>query len=351
MNPYRTETYDYALPPELIAQRPADRRDASRLLVLGDGPSHHTFSELPELLRPGDLLVANDTRVLRARFLPKRSKGGAAQVLLLHPAAEPGTWEAMVRPGARVRPGDKLTLDRDSGIQILARGEDGTRIVRFYGVAVQEAMRRFGLVPLPPYIRTAPADAAERYQTVYAAHDGSVAAPTAGLHFTPALLEALRERGVGWTTITLDVGAGTFRPVSAEDIRDHRMHAERYEISEAAARSINEARREGRRVIAVGTTAARALEDAARRSPDGRVEPESRWTDLFIYPGFAFNVVDALITNFHLPRSTLLMLVCAFAGTSRILGAYEESVRERYRFYSFGDAMLLARRLERIPEL
>jgi len=351
VDPYRTDTYDYVLPPELIAQTPADRRDASRLLVFGDPLAHHTFSELPELLRPGDLLVANDTRVLRARFLPKRSKGGAAQVLLLHPAAEPGAWEAMVRPGARVRPGDKLTLDRDSGIEILARGDEGTRIVRFYGVTVEEAMLRFGLVPLPPYIRTAPADAAERYQTVYAAHDGSVAAPTAGLHFTPALLERLSERGVAWTTITLDVGAGTFRPVSVEDIRDHHMHAERYEIGEATARSINEARREGRRVIAVGTTAARALEDAARLSTDGRVEPGSRWTDLFISPGFTFNVVDALITNFHLPRSTLLMLVCAFAGTANVLGAYEEAVRERYRFYSFGDAMLLTRRPERTAEM
>jgi len=338
---YRIETYDYDLPQRLIAQRPTRRRDASRLLVLGHTIEHHTFTNLPELLRPGDLLVANDTRVLRARFLPKRRKGGAAQVLLLHPAAEAGTWEAMVRPGARVRPGDRLTLDRDCGIEILARAEEGTRVVRFYGIGAEEAMQRYGLVPLPPYIRSSPPDAAERYQTVYASTEGSVAAPTAGLHFTPEVLARLRERDIEWATITLDVGAGTFRPVRSEDIREHRMFAERYEISEAAADAVRAARRDGRRVIAVGTTTTRALEDEALQNPEREVRAGSRWTDLFMYPGFEFNAVDALITNFHLPRSSLLVLVSAFAGTERTLTAYKEAIASEYRFYSFGDAMLI----------
>ncbi len=343
MDPFRVETYDYALPPSLIAQQPAEKRDASRLLVLGETLEHRTFTDLPSLLRSGDLLVANDARVLRARFLPKRREGGAAQVLLLHPAAEPGTWEAMVRPGSRVRPGDRLSLDRDTGIEVLARGDGGTRIVQFYGIDADEAMRRFGRVPLPPYIHAAPPDAAERYQTVYAARDGSVAAPTAGLHFTLELMKVLEARGIGWMTLTLDVGAGTFRPVHAEDIREHHLHAERYEIGEETARAVREARRDSRRVIAVGTTAARALEDAALQSDDREVRSGSRWTDLFVYPGFEFSVVDALITNFHLPRSTLLMLVCAFAGIERTLAAYREAVREQYRFYSFGDAMFVTK--------
>jgi S-adenosylmethionine:tRNA ribosyltransferase-isomerase len=328
-------------------------------LDAGGNVAHETFRDIVSHVRPGDLLVANDTRVLHARFHPKRRGGGAAQVLLLHPARaseagagpdateiEPGgatsdTWEALVRPGQRVRVGDRLTLSADAGFEIVGRTELGTRIVRFYGIDPTTAMRTFGQIPLPPYIKTPPNDAAERYQTIYAVNEGSVAAPTAGLHFTPDIIEALRGRGAQWTTLTLDVGAGTFRPVKTEDIREHPMHAERYTISGQTADAIRRTRAVGGRVIAVGTTAVRGLEDAAQHG-GGFVEAGTRWTELFIYPGFRFQIVDALLTNFHLPRSTLLMLVCAFAGTDRVLAAYAEAVRERYRFYSFGDAMFIA---------
>jgi len=344
-DPFATDTYAYDLPSELIAQSPAQARDQSRLLVLGknDERRHLVFSDLPQLLRRGDLVVANDTRVLPARFLPKRSRGGAAQVLLLHPLQEPGTWLAMARPGKRVRPGDRLSLGPDEGIEIVNWAAGGNRVVRFYGMDADTAMQRYGIVPLPPYIRTVTTNAKERYQTVYAKHDGSVAAPTAGLHFTPELLERMRVAGIGWTTITLDVGAGTFRPVSVPDIRRHVMHKERYEISQAAANAIAQAKQNGGRVIAVGTTTLRALEDSARVSPDGSVQAGSRWTSLFIHPPDTVTTVDGMITNFHLPRSTLLMLVCAFAGTDRILSAYADAARMGYRFYSFGDAMFLER--------
>ncbi len=342
-DPFATATYDYELPPELIAQSPAARRDEARLLVVeGHGElRHRRFSDLPRLLSRGDVIVANDTRVLRARFRPKRKRGGAAQVLLLHPAQAPGSWLAMARPGRRVRPGDRLTLEDGIGIEILDWAPGGDRIVRFFGIEAEEAMERFGETPLPPYIRAAPPDAAERYQTVYAKRLGSVAAPTAGLHFTQALIAALRADGVAWTTITLDVGAGTFRPVSEVDIRHHFMHAERYAIGEDAAAAIARARIEGHRVVAVGTTTLRALEDARRSSADGLIHAGERWTSLFLHPPEPVGAADALITNFHLPRSTLLMLACAFAGTDNVLGAYREAVRERYRFYSFGDAMFL----------
>lgn len=350
---YLTASYDYDLPHELIAQHPAQQRDQSRLLVLdGQHTEHAHFADLPRYLRPGDLLVANDTRVLRARFRPKRRGGGKAEVLLLHPAIadRPSAaraddvdvlWEALVRPGARVRVGDTLTLSSSAAIEIVGRTPLGTRIVAFRGVSAHDAMAQFGLVPLPPYITMPPADADERYQTVYAAHDGSVAAPTAGLHFTAEVLAALRARGVDWATLTLDVGAGTFRPVKSEDIREHPMHAERYTIPAQTAAAIGRARAAGGRVIAVGTTSMRSLEDAARHDPTGQLEAATRWTNVFIYPGFEFRVVDALITNFHLPRSTLLMLASAFAGTDRLLAAYAEAVRMQYRFYSFGDAMFI----------
>lgn len=340
---FRTDAFDYELPPELIAQRPTDRRDESRLLVLpaGGEPQHRSFFDLPSLLRPGDLLVANDARVLRARFHPQRRKGGRAEVLLLHPVADAGCWEAMARPGKRVRKGDRLTLNAASGIEIVDWAEGGNRIVRFYGIDADAAMEKFGEIPLPPYIDRPPDDADDRYQTVYAAKPGSVASPTAGLHFTPALLAAIAEAGVHWTTITLHVGAGTFRPVKEHDLRRHHMHAELYEISPAAAQEIRFARERGSRVIAVGTTALRAMEASALRS--GEVTAGSEWTSIFIHPPYRFRVVDALITNFHLPRSTLLMLVSAFAGRERIVSAYEEAVGRRYRFYSFGDAMFLER--------
>ncbi len=340
---FETERYDYELPAEFIAQSPAQRRDESRLLVMdGAAIAHRTFSDLPSLVRPGDLFVVNDTRVMRARLRPSRRGGGKAEVLLLHPTAEDEeTWEALVRPGQRVRVGDRLTLSSEHSIEIAAHTPLGSRIVRFHGLSAGDAMERYGLVPLPPYITTPPPDAGERYQTVYAAHEGSVAAPTAGLHFTPELIGALRERGANWATVTLDVGAGTFRPVKAADIREHPMHSERYSIPAETVEAIARTKKSGGRVIAVGTTSVRSLEDAALHSADGRVAAGSRWTDLFIYPGFEFRVVDAMITNFHLPRSTLLMLVCAFAGTQRLLDAYAQAVREGYRFYSFGDAMFI----------
>ena len=345
VDPHETATYDYDLPTELVAQAPATSREQARLLWLPHTVvnQHRTFADLPSLLRPGDLLVANDTRVLRARFFPKRRRGGASQVLLLHPATQPGTWIAMARPGKRVRPGDRLSLGPEVGIEILDWAPGGNRLVQFYGTDAQTAMERYGVLPLPPYVRTPPADADERYQTVYATREGSVAAPTAGLHFTTELMAVLRAQGVAWHTITLDVGAGTFRPVVAADIREHLMHEERYEIPEATAEAIGRTRRSGGRVIAVGTTALRALEDAARLSADGSINAGSRWTSLFIHPPNRVTTVDALITNFHLPRSTLLMLVCAFAGTRRVLDAYAQAVRERYRFYSFGDAMFVER--------
>jgi S-adenosylmethionine:tRNA ribosyltransferase-isomerase len=345
-DPYATATYEYDLPAELIAQRPADTRDESRLLVVTSSGAlrHLHFSGLPTLLEAGDLLIANDTRVLRARFFVQRKKGGAAQVLLLHPLDREGNWLAMARPGKRVRPGDHLRLDDQVGIEIVDYAAGGNRIVRFYGTDAESAMRRFGVVPLPPYIRDIPWDAAERYQTVYATQPGSVAAPTAGLHFTQRLICELQERGVGWATVTLDVGAGTFRPVKVADVRQHYMHAERYTISEQTAQAVAQARVAGKRVIAIGTTTLRALEDARKNSSDGQVHHCVRWTSLFLHPPAAIEAADALITNFHLPRSTLLMLVCAFAGTRNVLGAYEEAVRLKYRFYSFGDAMFLERR-------
>jgi S-adenosylmethionine:tRNA ribosyltransferase-isomerase len=345
LDPLATATYTYELPPALIAQHPAHRRDESRLLaLLARGEREHlAFSQLPRLLRPGDLLVANDTRVLRARFYPKRRGGGAAQVLLLHPGDEPDTWIAMARPGKRVRPGDRLTLGPQQGIEIVDWAPGGTRIVRFYGIDAASAMARYGIVPLPPYIRTPPPDADDRYQTVYAAREGSVAAPTAGLHFTTALLEEIRAAGVGWTTITLDVGAGTFRPVAAPNVREHVMHAERYEISPETVDAIRRTKAARGRIIAVGTTALRTLEDASRAAADGEPHAGSRWSTLFIHPPDSVRSIDGLITNFHLPRSTLLMLVCAFAGTARVLEAYREAVRMGYRFYSFGDAMFLER--------
>lgn len=340
---FRTDAFDYELPAELIAQRPVERRDASRLLVVpaAGALEHHTFDELPSLLRPGDLLVANDTRVLRARFNPRRRRGGKSEVLLLHPASEPGCWEAMARPGKRVRPGDRLALSQECGIEILDWAPGGNRIVRFYGIDADAAMERFGEMPLPPYIDRPPADAVGRYQTVYATHDGSVAAPTAGLHFTPSLIERLKANGIGWTTITLHVGAGTFRPVKTDDVREHHMHAEFYAIPEEAAAAIPAARARGGRIVAAGTTTLRTLESAA--IADGTVQGGSAWTSIFIYPTYRFRTADVLITNFHLPRSTLLMLVSAFAGRERMLASYAEAVRLAYRFYSFGDAMLLER--------
>ncbi len=336
----RLVDFDYALPPDLIAQRPASPRDASRLLVLERATgriAHRIFRGIGEFLRPGDVLVLNDTRVLPARLRGRRrGSGGAVEVLLLRPAAD-GAWESLVRPGRRIRPGTIVEVGPDaSAVEIGERLPGGRRAVRVpSGEPMMDLMRRAGEAPLPPYIRRPVNDPGD-YQTVYARVDGAVAAPTAGLHFTPELLERLRDQGVEIVTLTLHVGPGTFQPVLVDDVREHRMEGEHYAITADAAGVIDACRG---RVVAVGTTAARALETVAL--PDGRVSAGSGWTDLFILPGFQFRAVQALATNFHLPRTTLLMLVSAFAGREIILRAYAEAIRERYRFYSFGDAMLI----------
>ena len=346
------DDFDYDLPPDRIAQEPLPARDASRLMVLprtGGPPTDHLFSDLPERLLPGDLLVANRSRVLPARLLARRSGGGAAEVLLLGGLDPRGpgeaTAEAFVRPGRRLREGDAVSVDEDLTIVIESgpEGLDGRRRVRLRcgQGQIMDAVEKAGHVPLPPYIRRAdrPADRV-RYQTVYAREPGSIAAPTAGLHFTERLLDRLRSRDVEWTELVLHVGPGTFRPITARQIEEHRVEAEAYEIPPPAARAIDGVRRRRGRVIAVGTTVVRALETAAH--DDGTVSAGPGRTDLVVHPGFRFRAVDGLVTNFHLPRSSLLLLVAAFAGRERILAAYGEAVRRGYRFYSYGDAMLIA---------
>jgi S-adenosylmethionine:tRNA ribosyltransferase-isomerase len=314
-----------------------------RLPRMQGEPSDHVFRDLPRLLRPRDLLVVNRSRVFPARLLGRRATGGAAEVLLLRALGD-DRWEALVRPGRRLRPGDAVTIDDVLGVivETEATGEEGRRAVRLRARAgtVEEALERAGHVPLPPYIRRPdrPEDRA-RYQTVYAREKGSVAAPTAGLHFTHGLLDALRAAGVGVAEVVLHVGPGTFRPVTAEDVEDHRLEPEPYLVPRATAGAIAAARAAGGRVVAVGTTVVRTLEAAAHDG--GVVDAGEGETALVVRPGFRFRVVDALVTNFHLPRSSLLLLVAAFAGRERILGAYAEAVRRGYRFYSYGDAMLL----------
>ena len=353
--PYEIGSYDFELPPELVAQEPLAERDASRLLVLERATGaleHRAFADLPELLRPGDLLVTNRSRVFPARLLGRRPGGGDAEILLVQ-RLEPDLWEAMVRPGRRLRPGVVVVVAPSLHVRI--EGPKGgpppaghrdqpspLRRVRLLldGLDGETALERHGHVPLPPYIRRtdAPSDR-DRYQTVYAREGGSVAAPTAGLHFTAALLERLRERGIERAELVLHVGPGTFRPVDANDVREHRVDPERFTIPTETAAAVDRARAEGRRIVAVGTTATRALESAL--GPGGRLRAGDGETALVIVPGFHFRAVDALVTNFHLPRSSLLLLVSAFGGRERVLGAYAEAVRQRYRFYSYGDAMLL----------
>ncbi len=389
-----SDSYDYDLPPELIAQTPAEPRDSARLLVLhrgsGNGESgeshegfgtddgvgagggaeisHHVFRELPALLRPGDVLVANNSRVLPARLYGRRAAtGGAVEVLLLHRSHAHPTistveeWVVMVRPGRRIRPGDQLVFgDGLLVATVLERLEGGERLVRLHtgapDVTVRAAIGRVGATPLPPYIHAPLADP-ERYQTVYARPEGSVAAPTAGLHFTPQTLRALEERGVTMRHVTLHVGAGTFKPMSGADPAAHTMHQEWAELDAATAAYLNMARARGRRIVAVGTTSVRVLETAAMaaatgkddesqeaaegREGNGPLRPFSGWTGIFIQPGHVFRATDALITNFHLPRSTLLLLVSALAGKEAIDRAYQDAIAHRYRFYSFGDAMLI----------
>ena len=336
----RTADFDYALSPELIAQRPIEPRDHARLLVTrrGDGSlEHHRFFDLPALLQPGDLLVANDSRVIPARLRTRKSTGGAVELLLLR-RTEAGWWLTLARPSRRLRPGTMVSVEgggRVYEIEIGARRDDGLFEARLEDEALIEAC---GEAPLPPYIHEPLADP-ERYQTVYAREEGSAAAPTAGLHFTPRLMERLAARGVDVAYVTLHVGLDTFRPVEADDPREHHIHTEYAVLPPETARAIARAREHGGRVVAVGTTSVRVLESAAQGS--GAIEAYRGDTGLMILPGHEFHAVDAMITNFHLPRSTLLMLVSAFAGKDLIDAAYAEAVRERYRFYSFGDAMLL----------
>jgi S-adenosylmethionine:tRNA ribosyltransferase-isomerase len=335
--------FEYDLPSERIAQRPAVPRDASKLLVLPpEGPLLHSrFRALPSLLSAGDLLVLNDTRVVRARLLGHRAGGGQAEVFLLRPSHhEEGLWEAFVRPGKRLRPGARVHLDGSHAVEVVSMLDEGRRTVRAVGAGMDGLLRRFGHIPLPPYIaREADAKDARRYQTVFARSGRSVAAPTAGLHFTPRVFEALREKGVETATIRLDVGPGTFKPVTADRVEDHKMDFEPYEVSEETAAAVNTARSAGRRVVAVGTTVTRTLEDQMARF--GELRPGAYETDLFITPGYTFRAVSGLLTNFHLPGSTLVMLVSALAGRKRVLDAYRQAVAREYRFYSYGDAMLV----------
>ncbi len=336
-----TTDFDYELPTSSIAQTPVARGQA-RLLVVDAPPArrHQQVSALPDFLNPGDLLVVNDTRVIPARLFAERPLGGRIEILLVQKRGQ--RWSALLKPGRRAKPGTILTFtDTDLRAEVLAVQPDGTFLLSF-SRPVEPELERLGHVPLPPYIQRAdhPADR-ERYQTVYARKPGAIAAPTAGLHFTTEMLGQLARRGIDSVAITLHVGLGTFKPIVAEQIAAHHMHGERFSISARAAAKIRACQNRGGRVVAVGTTVVRALETAAQRS--GEVQPGAGTSELFITPGFAFHVVDLLFTNFHLPRSTLLVLVAAFAGRTRILDAYREAVRCGYRFYSYGDAMLVHR--------
>ena len=340
---HRASDFDYSLPPELIAQHPLGDRAASRLLVLDRASgniSHQRFPDIVDLVAPGDVIVLNTSRVIPARLHGKRESGNEAELLLVR-ALPDGSWLAMGHPGGKLKPGRILRFGTDSAVEILEQLGGGMRRVRFVGsLDARATLDKYGEVPLPPYIRRAPRpEDRERYQTVYAAHDGSVAAPTAGLHFTPEILRQLRARGVAVAELDLHVGPGTFKPVEVDDLARHAMHAEAYVVSQETAAVINERRRTGGQVWAVGTTVVRTLETGAQ--PDGTIRPGAGETTLFIHAPYEFRAVDRLLTNFHLPRSTLLMLACAFGGYEHVMAAYQEAVRERYRFYSYGDAMAI----------
>ena len=344
----RTSDFDYDLPLHLIAQTPVEPRDSSRLLTLDRATGqieHRRFTDILECLQAGDLMVFNRSRVIPARLRGQREGTGGRVELLLLRRQSPGVWEALGRPGRRLQPGVRVLIDGQGSdatleVEVLESRPQGTKLVR---LSSEHGIDRLGETPLPPYIHQQPADP-ERYQTVYAADPGSVAAPTAGLHFTDSLLEQVRRMGVEQAFVTLHVGLDTFRPVQGEDPTQHHIHTEYYEVSGEAAGSINRARREGRRIIAVGTTSVRVLEQAAQRieeSGQGELAGVQDYAELFILPGHRFRMVDGMVTNFHLPRSTLVMLVSAFAGREPVLKAYREAIREEYRFYSFGDAMLI----------
>ena len=338
----KTHDFWYDLPEELIAQTPLEHRDTSRLLVMDRTTGkvwHQHFYDVIRYLQPGDCLVMNDSRVLPARLLGHRPTGGAVELLLLRDLGEK-RWECLAKPGRKLQAGQEVVFgDDELTATVVEVREDGNRIVEFrYEGIFLEVLERLGKMPLPPYIKAELQDQ-ERYQTVYSREVGSAAAPTAGLHFTNELLEKIRSNGVKTAFVTLHVGLGTFRPVKAEDISEHHMHSELCMMSDETARILNETKRNGGRVICVGTTSCRTLESLVNE--DGTFEAKNQWTDIFIYPGYTFKAMDGLITNFHLPESTLVMLVSAFAGRENVLSAYNEAVHERYRFFSFGDAMII----------
>jgi S-adenosylmethionine:tRNA ribosyltransferase-isomerase len=358
--------YDYQLPPQLIAQNPVEPRDHARLLVVGEALAHRQFKDLLDYVRPGDLLVMNNTRVLPARLYGRKPTGSAVEILLLEPRDEPGrveikcstteeaapdagggnwkgenrVWLALVKPGRRLKPGSEIVFSESLTAEVLrVDRETGGRLLRFHAnEPVMDAIHRLGEMPLPPYIGSSTAPP-ERYQTVYADREGSVAAPTAGLHFTQRLLDQLVAQGVGLAQVTLHVGVGTFRPVEVEDITSHQMHSEWAEVSDAVVAQIQETKARGGRVFGVGTTAVRSLESAAAKT--GTLAPWQGKTNLFIYPGYSFRVIDGMITNFHLPKSSLMMMVSALIGRQRLLDIYQTAIAQQYRFYSFGDATLL----------
>ena len=339
----KTSDFNFELPQELIAQTPLERRDSSRLMVLNKTTGawrHQHFYELPGLLKPGDCLILNDSRVLPARLIGHRLPGGGACEVLLLIDRGNKTWECLVRPGKKMHTGAKLSFgDGELTAEVVDEVEGGNRLVRFdYEGIFLEKLERLGKMPLPPYIKAELKDP-ERYQTVYSREVGSAAAPTAGLHFTKELLQQIRDMGVNIGYVTLHVGLGTFRPVKEDEITDHEMHSEYCTIPQETADLINRTKQTGGRVICVGTTSCRTVESWA--AEDGTMTAKSGWTNIFIYPGYRFKVLDGLITNFHLPESTLIMLVSALAGREHVLAAYEEAVRERYRFFSFGDAMAI----------
>ena len=338
----RTEDFDYNLPEELIAQHPADKRDFSRLMVVdrktGKREDKH-FYDIIVYLNEGDLLVMNDTRVIPARLFGHREgKEEKIEVFLLE-NVEDDKWEVLVKPGKKMKNGTKCFFSDELSLEVIDIKEDGNRVVEFfYDGIFQEILDRLGNMPLPPYIKEKLKDK-ERYQTVYSKNPGSVAAPTAGLHFTKELLKKIEEKGVKLAYITLNVGLGTFRPVKVDDVKNHKMHSEFYQISKETADLINETKKNNKRIISTGTTTTRTLESVYKKN--GQIKEDSGWTDIFIYPGFEFNVIDCQITNFHLPKSTLIMLVSALASKEIILDAYKDAVDKKYRFFSFGDAMFL----------
>ena len=341
----KVSNFDYELPKELIAKFPVEPRDSSRLMVLHRNTGeieHRIFRDIVEYLKPGDVLVINDTKVIPARLFGKLETGGKVELLLVRQPG-PGTWEVMAKPARKLKEGKRIYFDEELEAVVKGYGGEGRRIVEFIlksNKDFMEKLEEIGHIPLPPYIeREEKPEDREKYQTVFARKEGAVAAPTAGLHFTEELLQKLKDKGIIIKNITLHVGPGTFKPVKVENVEEHQMDYETYHVPEDTAAEINRAKEEGRRVIAVGTTVTRTLESAAEK--DGKVKPGEGSTNLFIYPGYRFKVIDALITNFHLPRSTLLMLVSAFAGRERILNAYREAVKKGYRFYSYGDAMFI----------